>query len=337
MPHIELVVISNIQQQSNTPYMSKNASSAQAGKVQHPVFQVGFLHPRLWPTWLALGLLRCAVLLPLPVQHGIGRFIGRQFYRINKKRRRIAAINIALCFPELTESERHQLALDHFLAYGASIFDLAMSWWASPYRLRRLTTVHGLDIYQDALQRKENVILLTGHMLTIDLCGRYISALKPGVSMMKPLRNPVLNWIVYRHRQQNDNIMVYRDEGLRPVIRHLRNGRTAYIMPDEDFGSPASVFVPFFGLQSWTVTSLSVMARLGKAVVIPIFMHSLPGGKGYEVYIDPPLQDFPSGKDSEDAARMNRALESGVRKMPEMYAWTFKLFKTRPPGEASIY
>jgi lauroyl/myristoyl acyltransferase len=121
------------------------------------------------------------------------------------------------------------------------------------------------------------------------------------------------------------------------MVRYLRKGYTGYFMPDEDFGSPASVFAPFFGVQSWTVTSLSMMARLGNAVVLPIFMHSLPQGKGYEIYIDPALDHFPSGDEIADATKMNQALEKGIRRMPEMYAWTFKLFKTRPEGEEALY
>ncbi|GBE45328.1 lipid A biosynthesis lauroyl acyltransferase [bacterium BMS3Bbin11] len=108
-------------------------------------------------------------------------------------------------------------------------------------------------------------------------------------------------------------------------------------MPDEDFGSPASVFAPFFGVQSWTVTSLSALARLGNAVVMPVFMNSLPGGKGYELYFGQILENFPSGDDLVDATNMNQALEAGIRRMPEMYSWTFKLFKTRPAGEEAPY
>ena len=131
--------------------------------------------------------------------------------------------------------------------------------------------------------------------------------------------------------------MVTREQGMRPMIRYLRKGYTGYFMPDEDFGSEAAVFAPFFGVQSWTVTSLSMMARLGNAVVLPIFMYSLPGGKGYELYIDPALENFPSGDAVIDATIMNKALEKGIRRMPEMYAWTFKLFKTRPDGEEALY
>lgn len=310
-------------------------STASAG--QQPAFEWSFLHPRFWLLWFVLALLRVLVYLPLPMQHAIGRGIGRLFYRVNEKRRNIARINIDLCFPEWDELQKKELLQQHFEAYGASIFDLAICWWASDRRLQRLTTVHGLQQYLDLLEQGRNVVMLTGHMLTVDLCGQYLSPFHAGVTMMKPLSNPLLNWMFFRGRSRHGAIVVSRQQGMRPMVRHLRNGFTAYFMPDEDFGAEAAVFAPFFGVQSWTVTSLPLLARLGNAVVMPVFMHSLRGGKGYQLYIDPPLQDFPSGDDVVDTTAMNRALEKGIRRMPEMYAWTFKLFKSRPAGEEAPY
>ncbi len=314
---------------------NKEKSTGRAARQGH--FEWAFLHPRYWPLWLIFALLRLLVMLPLPVQHSIGRVLGRQFYRRNEKRRRIAQINIDLCFPELSGEEKDQLVLRHFEAYGASIFDLAIYWWASSKRLERLTTVHGFESFQKLIDQGQNVVLLTGHMLTVDLCGQYFSRYRAGVTMMKPLANPVLNYLLFRSRSRNGNQVINRNQGLRPLIRYIRKGYTGYFMPDEDFGSPASVFAPFFGVQSWTVTSLSALARLGNAVVMPVFMNSLPGGKGYELYFGQILENFPSGDDLVDATNMNQALEAGIRRMPEMYSWTFKLFKTRPAGEEAPY
>lgn len=300
-------------------------------------FEWSFLHPRYWLLWLFLILLRVLVYLPLPVLHTMGRYLGRLFYRFNDKRRNIARINIDLCFPEMNTEDKARLVLRHFEAFGANIFDLAICWWASSRRLDRLTTVHGLSHYLELIDQGKNVVLVTGHILTVDLCGQYISRYRSGVSMMKPLKNRLLNCVMYRGRMRNGNVMVTREQGMRPMIRFLRQGYTGYFMPDEDFGSPASVFAPFFGMQSWTVTSLSMLARLGNAVVLPIFMNSLPAGKGYQLYIDSELENFPSGDDLADATNMNIALENGIRRMPEMYAWTFKIFKTRPDGEEAPY
>ena len=317
--------------------MSESDGKSEQSAAAQVSFEWSFLHPRYWLLWLFLILLRLLVFLPLPVLHFMGRGIGRLFYRINEKRRHIARINIDLCFPELSDEQRDQLLLRHFEAYGANIFDLAICWWAPSSRLDSLTTVHGIERYLDLIAQGRNIVLLTGHILTVDLCGQYISRYRAGVSMMKPLKNPLLNWMMYRGRMRNGNLMVNRQQGMRPMVRYLRKGYTGYFMPDEDFGSPASVFAPFFGQQSWTVTSLSMLARLGNAVVLPVFMHSLPGGKGYQLYIDPALENFPSGDDITDTTNKNIALEKGIRRMPEMYDWTFKLFNTLPEGEESPY
>lgn len=56
-----------------------------------------------------------------------------------------------------------------------------------------------------------------------------------------------------------------------------------------------------------------------------------------ELVSSPRLQDFPSGSETDDAARMNQVLEDGVRAVPEQHLWTFKLLKTRSAGELSAY
>jgi KDO2-lipid IV(A) lauroyltransferase len=37
----------------------------------------------------------------------------------------------------------------------------------------------------------------------------------------------------------------------------MKSGRPLYYLPDMDFGSKESIFVPFFGVQTATITGLS--------------------------------------------------------------------------------
>jgi KDO2-lipid IV(A) lauroyltransferase len=63
----------------------------------------------------------------------------------------------------------------------------------------------------------------------------------------------------------------------------------------------------------------------------------LPGGQGYRVRYLPPWQDFPTDDAIADTLRMNRFIEAEILKNPAQYLWVHKRFKTRPPGEASLY
>jgi KDO2-lipid IV(A) lauroyltransferase len=82
---------------------------------------------------------------------------------------------------------------------------------------------------------------------------------------------------------------------------------------------------------------LSRFASLADAVVVPLVCRQLPRGRGYEVICRPPLVDFPSNDLLQDATTMNREIEQEVREAPHQYFWMHRRFKTRPPGEASLY
>jgi len=64
---------------------------------------------------------------------------------------------------------------------------------------------------------------------------------------------------------------------------------------------------------------------------------NMPGGAGYVVRYEAPWTDFPTEDAVADAARMNRWIESEIRKNPAQYLWVHRRFKTRPPGEPPLY
>ena len=132
-------------------------------------------------------------------------------------------------------------------------------------------------------------------------------------------------------------VLFSRQEGIRPVIKALREGLPFYYLPDMDFGERDSIFVPFFGVPAATITGLARMAQLARAVVLPAVTTQLPGSAGYVLRFYPAWENYPSGDLAADPRRMTAFIEERVREMPEQYYWLHKRFKTRPPGEARFY
>jgi lauroyl/myristoyl acyltransferase len=112
-----------------------------------------------------------------------------------------------------------------------------------------------------------------------------------------------------------------------------------YYLPDQDPDrlDKSFVFAPFFNVPTATFTALGRLARLVNAVVIPCFTHQRPRGRGYEVVLHPPLDNFPTGDEQVDTTRMNTEIERVVREAPEQYFWSYRRFKTRPNHEPSPY
>lgn len=305
-----------------------------------PRFRAAFLGPKFWPTWARLLGLRLTLLLPRPWVMAAGGWLGDALRRRNAKRRRIAEVNLRLCFPQLTDAARAELLREHFRAYGRSVLDMALVLWARPARVDRWCKLPQRDQLR-ALLARGPVIVVAYHQTALDLGGGIVARVHPCVSMMKRDRNPLVTWQLWRGRAHLDraNIRVLmRDEGLRPLVRDLRAGRLCFFIPDEDFGlSRHSVFAPFFGVPTATLTVVSRLAKLTGATVLPSATVLDAKSGRYEMILGDALADFPSADAAADAAALNRAMEALIRPAPASYMWTFRWFKTRAEGAPNPY
>ena len=293
--------------------------------------------PHQWSNELWRLFLRGSALLPLSWSRAIGAALGLLMMAANAKRRKIARINLEMCFPEKSPSQRRRLLRRHFIVSGQSYLDLSYLAWASKERILRKVRFRHLEHYREPVSKKKNVILLAPHCVGMNFGGAVIAREHAQFSMVKLQGNATVDWVLNCGRMRFGCELLARQQGLRPVVRGLNQGLSFYYLPDEDFGPKQSVFVPFFGVPTATLATLGRLATMTDAVVVPCFTRLLPGGRGYEVILRPALENFPSGDRVQDAARMNEAMEEGIRAMPEQYLWTFKLFKTRPQHAPSPY
>ena len=288
----------------------------------------------LLPSYLAVGLLWLVHWLPLPMLRGIGWCLGRLLYLFGRERRRVALINLRLCFPEKSEDERQDIARRHFIAFSRAVLDRTLGWWASRQRLARLFRIRGAEHLHDPAGRP--IIMLAPHFVGLDAGGTRITMEVPLCSVFSNQKNPVFNRLLYNGRMRfNPPVLLSRQEGLRKIVKAMKEGRPFYYLPDMDFGPKESIFVPFFGVQAATIPALSRLVRLTGARVVPVITRQV--ADGYDVEVMPAWDNFPGASVEEDTAFMNRFIESQVLPMPEQYFWLHKRFKTRPPGEQRFY
>ena len=287
-------------------------------------------------TRVAIFLLWLVHFLPLPFLARLGRGLGLLIYAFVRERRQVALTNLRLCFPAWDEGERRRVARAHFQAFGRAFIEHGLLWWSSKARLQRLIRVEGLEHWQAVLGRP--VIWLAPHFVGLDMGGTRIITEWRGVSVYSRQKDPLLNRVLLRGRTRFvEPVLFSRQDGIRPVVRAVRQGLPLYYLPDMDLGGRDSIFVPFFGVPAATVTALARIARLANAVVVPAVTRQLPGGAGYVLRFYPAWTAFPTDDVAADVRRMNAFIEERVREMPEQYFWLHKRFKTRPAGEAKLY
>lgn len=287
---------------------------------------------------LAVRLLWLLHLLPQPLLVPLGEALGGLLYRFGRKRRRIAEINIELCFPELAAEARRHIVRDHFALLGRSMLERGILWWGSRARIEHLVRVVGEEKIHAERAAGRPVILLAPHFLGLDAGGVAITMRFDIVSIYSTQTNPVFNKVLLTGRSRFGNqLLLSREDGVRATVKAMKAGRPFYYLPDLNPRRRDAVFVPFFGIQTATITGLPRLAKAAGAVVLPCVTRMLPQGKGYELSIGDAWQDFPGPDPVADAARMNAWIEAEIRTMPSQYYWVHRRFKTRPEGEARPY
>lgn len=300
-----------------------------------PPFRAALLAPHYWFAWLGLGAIWLLARLPWPALRRLGRALGAFTVHLPGERRRVAARNLQLCFPALDEPARARLLRAALADLGSLLIEFALAWFGSERAVARVPcTIEGLEHLHACRAAGRGVLLVGAHFSHLELCARLVSQRVRIAGMYRVMDNAAFEWAVLRARLRYADAMFAKEE-LRATVRHLRRGGTLWYAPDQDMRGKDSVFVPFFGVTASTITATHHLARLSGAAVIPFFHRR--DGAGYAIRLEPPLADFPSDDAGADTARVNALIERMVREAPEQYLWIHKRFKTRPPGEPSLY
>lgn len=290
---------------------------------------------RQWPAWAGIGLATALARVPWPLQRGLGRLAGRLLHALLRDRRRVAERNIALCFPDLDAAQQSALVYRSFAELGIGLFEFSRAWWGSVQPMREGLRVEGLEHLQAARAGGRGVIVVSGHFTTLEIAARLMCDYAPLAGMYRPHDQGAMEWAVRRGRLRYAKAMFTRDE-LRPALKHLKQGGLLWFAPDQDTRRGDSVFVPFFGLPAYSLTSTHQLSRLSGASVIA-FAHERRDDGGYTLRLSPAFEDFPSADATADTARVMAAIEAMVREVPAQYLWIHRRFKRQPDGRGKLY
>ncbi|HEY4373945.1 MAG TPA: lipid A biosynthesis acyltransferase [Burkholderiales bacterium] len=283
---------------------------------------------------IAIALMYLVHFLPVPLIRTLSAGVGHLLYWIGGSRRRVARTNLTLAFPDLEPQARERLVREVFVRFAQGVFDRAVLWYGSEKRLRDFVQVEGEEHMLPLLGRP--LILLAPHFAGMEAGGTRISMDRQVVSLFANQKDPHFDRALRAGRSRfNDTILVSRQDSVRKAVRELAKAIPFFYLPDMDLGPRDAVFVPFFGTPAATVTAVSRLAKLTGAAVVPCVTRM--SGNGYVVRLFPAWENFPSESLEEDARRMNAFIEEQVRTMPAQYHWLHRRYKTRPPGEPSLY
>ena len=250
--------------------------------------------------------------------------------------------NLSLCFPELDAFAKNRLGRQHFIRVVQALLDRSWLWHAPESLVRARLKIFGdsgsLELLHIQSEGSQPVVIFAPHFVGLDAgwTALGLDTARDLITIFTQQTTSEMDEWVYAGRMRFGAVRLFRKiQGVTDIVRALKRGAVLYLLPDMDFGAQDTVFATFYGQSAATVTSLSRFSRISKAKVLSVVTKLVPGG--YEVRVSKVWDEFPTDDLHKDTQRMNDELEDLIQTMPEQYYWVHRRFKTRPPGEASLY
>lgn len=304
-----------------------------------PEFKKNYLSPVYWSTWFLLGMIAGISMFPPSFRDPVLAKIGRWAGRLSKKARRRATINLSLCFPEKSDTEREIIVDKMFVTALQSIVMMAELAIRGPEKFQKRVFWKGLEILEELRHNNRNVIFLVPHGWSVDIPAMLLAAQgKKMAAMFHQQRNPVIDYVWNSVRRKFGGRLHAREDGIKPFIQSVRQGYWGYYLPDQDHGPEYSEFADFFATYKATLPIIGRLMNISQAMIIPLFPVYDEKKHLLTIEIRPPMDACIASADNKTIARqMNKTVEILVGPHPEQYVWVLKLLKTRKSNEADPY
>jgi len=202
--------------------------------------------------------------------------------------------------------------------------------------IHRWIRYDGLENLKTAQARGRGVLIATAHFGNWELSA-FAHALmsSPMHIVVRPLDNLRVDSLVEQRRAMSGNRIIQKKNAARDILRALKAGDAVGVLIDQNTVLEECVFVDFFGVKACAGAHFARFAHHSGAAVVPGYAVWSEEERRYILRFDPEIEM--RGDIQQDTQRIHSHLESVIRRHPEQYLWIHRRWKTRPPGEASLY
>jgi KDO2-lipid IV(A) lauroyltransferase len=290
---------------------------------------------------LIIGLVR---LLPGRAAYAMGRALGAMVWVLHLRWRRNTRRNLQLFMgDEYREIDAARIgkAAAVNLAYHIIEF-IRMGHLPVDEALDMVVETEGLEHYERALEAGKGIIGLAMHYGNWELSGAYINCrVRTLYAVGKEQRDPFFTKIAFPWRAKFGIKNIYAGKKANSaILRALGNNAVLGLLADQN-GGKNGTFAPFAGHLASTVAGPAALALKTGAPLIVTFCRRIKPGQHRLIIKEPvDMSGLPADKQAatvEVLSRINAAYEAVIREDPNQWLWGHRRWKTRPPGEESLY
>jgi KDO2-lipid IV(A) lauroyltransferase len=260
--------------------------------------------------------------LPLAWVHRLGALAGMLVYLASPRYRRnlqenmrAAKVDANLVWSAAAEAGKQSLELSHI-------------WMKSQEEVSaQIVEVIGGEHIAAAKAAGRGILFLTPHLGCFEITAQYCATLGDITVLYRPPRQESLRAMILTGRQRERLHLAPADLfGVRALIRALKKGEMAGMLPDQAPKAGEGAWLDFFGRPAYTMTLAARLSEKTGATVLMCWGERLPRGRGYRLHFQMPEQ-APSGDTLARAQQINHEIEALIRCCPEQYLWGYNRYK----------
>jgi len=286
-------------------------------------------------------LLAWAVVHSLAIApRGLAEWLARLYTRFLDlgipRLRRVGLRNLEMALPALSADERTRVIDGVFRSIARVLVSFARFPQFNKENIHEWIRYEGYEHFESALKQNKGVLFATAHLGNWELSA-FAHALMSGPMhvVVRPLDNDRVDRLVEARRALSGNRIIGKREFARSILRALKDNEAVGILVDQNAGLEDGVFVDFFGMQASTGAAFAKFAARSGASVIPGFALWSEVERKHVLRFYPPVPV--TGDIACDTQRLHARIESVIREYPDQWLWVHRRWKTRPPGEKSLY
>jgi len=273
-------------------------------------------------------------IIPYKVMYYFAKGLAALIYRINKKHRHIANVNLDLAYGDTLSSEKkNEIIKATYLNLMLLLVDFIRNQGISKEKLLKKVTFENEHILMDVLAKDKKIILVTAHygnweLLPLSLAAKF----GPLTGVGRKLDSDSMDKILSTNREQFDIEMLDKKGAMKEMITVLKNNRMLGLLVDQNTSAKEGILVDFFGKPVRHTPSAAILARRFDAVIIPAFI-TTDDQKHYTITFYDPIRTEKTEDKNKDifdsVQKQAKITEEVIRKKPEEWFWLHQRWKNQ--------
>lgn len=280
---------------------------------------------------IAISIIRTLGLMSLPFARGFGNFIGWLMKATNSRMYKVTQKNLELCFPDMSATERQELAEASLKQTGQTIAETGIAWAGTEKKFRsneaKIQNVVNGHLFEKALADGKGLLMLTMHYGNWEWTTSYLPQRCDLMAMYKMAKMPGLEKSMLEARLTSGiKLVAAGKEGVMTFTKHYQNKKACIIVPDQEPSEKSGVWADFFGIPALTPKFIHYLIQKNpEGTVLNVYMKRVKGG--FDLVFKEVDPDIYSEDLETSATAMNRGFQACIADDLSQYQWEYKRFK----------